>query len=114
MFIAVGTDEATFDASLDGTVPHDRRVGAATDEQLDRFDEHGLAGARFARERGQAAAEDEIEPFDHAQVLDVEFGEHQRTFNHGGCDSHEHPFVRPVVDSFIQTVRLFVFNMSEW
>jgi hypothetical protein len=51
-------------------------VGAPADEQLDRLDEHRLAGPGLAGERRQPPVEDEHGVLDHPEVLDVQFGEH--------------------------------------
>ena len=55
----------------------DRRIGAATDDELERLDEHRLAGAGLAGDRGQPAAEDEVDASDDTEVLDVQLGEHR-------------------------------------
>ena len=47
--LVVADDEAAVDAGLVGAGAHDRGVGAPADEQLERLDEHRLAGARSRR-----------------------------------------------------------------
>ena len=69
-----------FDPAIDPSLvrpgPHDRGVGASTHQQVDRLDQHRLAGTRFAGERSDATVQHERRPFDHTQVLDVQFGQH--------------------------------------
>ena len=52
--LVVAGHEATVDAGLGRAGSHDRGVGAATDEQLERLDQHRLAGPGLARDRGRA------------------------------------------------------------
>ena len=54
-------DEPAVDAGLGRAGAHDGGVGAAADEQLDRLDEHRLAGAGLAGDGGQPGPEDEVE-----------------------------------------------------
>ena len=54
--ITVGGDEPAVDPGLVGAVADHRRVGPATDEQLDRLDQHRLAGAGLAGQRRQTRA----------------------------------------------------------
>ena len=68
--------EPAVDAGLAGAGAHHRRIGATTDEELDRFDDHRLAGAGLPRHRRQTRSEDQLDAFDHAEVLDVQLGEH--------------------------------------
>ena len=49
-------DEAALDPRLGRAGAHHRRVGPPADEQLDRLDEHRLAGAGLARERRSGPA----------------------------------------------------------
>ena len=74
--LVVAGDEAAVDACLGRPGPHDRRVGPTADEQLDRFDEHRLAGTRLTGHGCQTGAEDEVEALDDAEVLDVQLGQH--------------------------------------
>ena len=50
------THEAALDGCLGRAGPHQRGVGAAAHQQLDGLDEHRLAGAGLARQRGHAPA----------------------------------------------------------
>ncbi len=59
-----------------GAVAHHGGVGSPTDEQFDRLDEHGLARPRLAGDHRQPVAEDHLDPFDHAEVLDVQLSQH--------------------------------------
>ena len=54
--LGVATDEAPVDARLGRTGTHDRGVGPPAQEQLQRLDEHRLAGARLAGDRRHARA----------------------------------------------------------
>ena len=85
MLRAIDADEAPFDPCLCGPVTNHRGIGASTDQQLDRLDEHRLSRTRFPRQCGETGPEHEIELFDHAEVLDVQFAEHPASFNHGGA-----------------------------
>ena len=78
LFGAVGAidQEPAVDAGLGGPGAHDGRVGTSADEQFDRLDQHRLAGAGLAGERGEAGAEAQHGALDHAQVLDVQLGQH--------------------------------------
>ena len=77
--LGVTGDEAAVDAGLLGAWTHHGRVGAATDEQFERLDEHRLARSGLPGHRGQPGAQREVHPLDHAEVLDVQLGEHQGT-----------------------------------
>ena len=68
--LVVADDEAALDACLGGPVRTIVGVGAAADEQVDRLDQHRLAGAGLAGERGQAGTEDELQVDAHR--LDVQ------------------------------------------
>jgi hypothetical protein len=72
-------DEAALDAGLGRARADHRGISSPADQQADRLDEHRLAGAGLAGQGGQAVADDEVEGFDHAQLLDVQFVEHQRS-----------------------------------
>ena len=70
---SVGTvDEAAVDACLGGAGAHDRGVGPPADQQLDRLDQHRLAGAGLTGERGEPGPSTQVGALDHAQVLDVQ------------------------------------------
>ena len=71
-----GVHESTLDARLGRAVADERRVGATSDEELDRLDEQGLAGAGLARDRHQSRPEPELCSLDQQQVLHSELGEH--------------------------------------
>ena len=76
-FVAgLAIDESTFDARFGGAVAHERRVGASSDEQLDRFDQQRLARAGLAGDPGEPATEHEREIGDDAEVGDMQFGQH--------------------------------------
>ena len=75
--LVVADDEATVDAGLGRAGPDDRGVGPAADEQLQGLDEHRLAGAGLPRDGGQPRPEAQVEPLDHAEVLDVQLGQHE-------------------------------------
>ena len=74
--VAGGGDEPTVDARFVGPVAHHGRVGPPADEQFDRLDEHRLARPGLAGHHGQPVAEDQLEPLDHAEVLDVQLSQH--------------------------------------
>src|SRR4051794_30534039 len=75
--LVVVEDEATLDDRLVGTGPHQRRVGLAADEQVERLHEHRLARAGLARERGHAVADEQAQVGDDAEVLDDELDQHR-------------------------------------
>ena len=74
--VTVGHLDPAVDAGLRGTNAHHRRVGTTADQQLDGFDEHGLARTGLAGECGDTATQNQRGPVDDPQVLDVQFGEH--------------------------------------
>ena len=55
--VAVITDEPGVDASLGCPGADDQRVGPPTDDEVQRLDEHRLAGTGLAGDRRQAGAE---------------------------------------------------------
>ena len=75
--LVVGREhESTFDDRLGAAGAHHRAVGPAAEQQPDRFDDHRLARARLARDRGEAGPEHEREIGDDSEVGDGQFGEH--------------------------------------
>ena len=77
--LATAVDEASVDPRLVGPVAHDGGLGATADHELERLDEHRLAGAGLPGDRGQSRAEHQLDPLDDAEVLDVQLGEHGAT-----------------------------------
>jgi hypothetical protein len=59
------------------------KVGAraSTHQEVDGFDEHGLARARFAREHVQAWTEFDVEPIDHGQMTHTQEAQHVENRN---------------------------------
>ena len=76
-------DETRVDASFGSAVADDRRIGAATDDELERLDEHRLAGAGLPRDGGQPAGEDKVDRLDDTEVLDVQLGQHRPMMHDG-------------------------------
>ena len=74
--LVVTDDEAPVDTGVRRPRPYDGRVRPATDEQLERLDEHRLACPGLPRHGRQARPDDQIEPLDHAEVLDVQLSQH--------------------------------------
>ena len=74
--VAGGGDESAVYPGLSGAVAHDRGVRTPADEQLDRLDQHGLAGTGFTGDRGQTCTERQLDAFDDPEILDVEFRQH--------------------------------------
>ena len=72
----VGIDEPPFDTRFVAPVAHERRVGAPTHQQLERFDDERLARAGLAGDRGQAGSEQQVEVGHDAEVDDVQLGQH--------------------------------------
>jgi hypothetical protein len=54
---AVDVDESSFDSQLVCAGPNHRRIRTLANEQIDRLDDHRLAGTRLASEHRQALAE---------------------------------------------------------
>ena len=79
-FGAVGSHETPVDSCFLSAVAHYRRVGSTTNEKFDRIDQHRLARASFARQRGETGAKHQFETFDDAEVLDVEFRQHKAQY----------------------------------
>ena len=75
-FVSVSGDETPVDSGLVGSVADARAVGTPTDEQLDRLDQHRLAGAGLAGHGRQPDPERQLDTIDHTQILDVQFGQH--------------------------------------
>ena len=73
----VGVHESTLDARFGRAVADERRVGAPSDEKLDRLDEQGLARAGLAGDRGEAATEHEREIGHDPEIGDVQLGQHR-------------------------------------
>ena len=59
-----------------GARAHDPRARLAAEQQVERVGEHGLAGARLARERVQPRAGPQLGPIDQQQVLDPQLDKH--------------------------------------
>ena len=57
-------------------VPHRAAVRATADGQQQRVDQDRLAGAGFAREHGEAAAELEFDRLDDGEVADLQVRQH--------------------------------------
>jgi hypothetical protein len=74
--------EAGVDARLSGAWADDRGIGTPTDDEIERLNEHRLAGARLTGDRRQSLADNEIDGADDAEVLDVQLAEH-RPILHG-------------------------------
>ena len=70
-------DEAALDARFGRAVAHERRVGASTDEQLQRLDQQCLARAGLAGDRGEPGAQHEIEIGNDAEIHDMQLDEHR-------------------------------------
>ena len=72
-----------FEDGLDGggvlAGAHEVGAGAAADEQVDGFDEDGLAGAGFAGEDVQAGLEFDLEPVDDRQMAHAQEAKHVET-----------------------------------
>ena len=75
--VVAGADEAGVDARLGGAGADDRRVGPATDDELERLDEHRLAGTGLAGDRRQPVGDDQVDGADDAEVLDVQLAQHR-------------------------------------
>ena len=73
-----GVYEAPFDPGLGRAVAHERGVGAATDEQLDRLDDEGLARAGLAGDRGhpRRGVEHQAQVGDDPEIDHVQLDEH--------------------------------------
>ena len=76
--VALPHDETRLDQGLRRAGPHQARIGPSAEDQLQRLDDQRLARPRLPRERGHAGTELEREVFDHAEVADVQVGQHRR------------------------------------
>ena len=72
----VGQLEAPLDVGLRGARPHDPGARLPAQQQVERMGEHGLAGARLAREDVQAGAQPQLGPLDQQEVLDTQLFQH--------------------------------------
>ncbi len=68
------------EASLDGRLGRGRadddRIGAPADEQLERLDHEGLAGAGLTGDRRQSGRKDDVDVLDHPELADAQLLEH--------------------------------------
>ena len=76
--LAIAVCKAPFDHRLSCARAHHGCVGPAADEQLECFDDEGLAGARLACERRHAGADDEIEVSYDPEVSHSQLDKHGR------------------------------------
>ena len=56
--------------------PHDGRVGARAEQQLERLDDEGLSGPGLARDDRQTVTENQIDILDHPEVPDAQLPDH--------------------------------------
>ena len=77
--LVVADDEPALDPRFGGAVAHRAGIGAAATQQFERVDEQGLARTGLARDHGHARGHRHEQFFDDAEVLDAEFGQHQRS-----------------------------------
>ena len=68
--------EDTLDVGLGRTRPHDSRARLASQQEVERVREHGLAGTGLTGQRIEPGTEPELGPFDQEQVLDAKLYEH--------------------------------------
>jgi hypothetical protein len=78
-FVSVGAFEDRLDRRDRFAGAHEVGAGASADEQVDGFDDYGLAGAGFAGEDVQAGFELDFETFDDRQVAHAEKAKHVET-----------------------------------
>src|SRR5688572_30131152 len=57
---------------------HEVRTRSTAGEEVDRFDEHGLAGAGFAGEHGEPRREIDLKVIDHRKIANAEEAQHRR------------------------------------
>ena len=74
----LGQVEDALDISLACSGAHDARPGAATEQQVERVREHGLARAGLAREHVQAGSQAQLGPLDQQQILYAKLLQHVR------------------------------------
>ncbi|CAB4836278.1 unannotated protein [freshwater metagenome] len=74
--LLVSDHETAFHSCLSSAGAHHGCVGAATHQQADRLDQHGLACAGLTRQRGKAGPEHEVEMLDHPERFDVQLQQH--------------------------------------
>ena len=75
-----GQEEAALDHGALRAFAHGRGVGAVAHEQLDRRQQRGFAGARFARDHREARRGRERRFANKGDILHVELVEHGETF----------------------------------
>ena len=75
--VALPHDEARLDQRLGRAGPHQARIGPSAQDQLQRLDDQRLAGSRLPGEHGHAGTELERQVLDHAEVADVQVGQHR-------------------------------------
>ena len=76
LLVAVADHEPGLDERLGGAGAHHALVGASPEDQLQRLHDERLARPGLAGERGHAGAELDGQVLDHAQVADVQVGQH--------------------------------------
>jgi hypothetical protein len=92
--LVVADHEPTLDGGLRRPGTHDGRVGAIAGEEPDGADDHGLARAGLAGERGHARIEDQREAIDDPEIADDELSEHRdRAGRLGASPSSSGPVV---------------------
>ena len=62
---------------LRGTRPDDARAWLAAQQEVERVGQHGLAGTRLPRDRGEPAARPQLRPLDQEQVLYAQLEQHR-------------------------------------
>ena len=79
--LAVGGFEDGFDIRRIFASSNEVSRRASAEEQADGFDEHRLAGARFAGQDVQARAELDFDRVDHGQSSDAQEAKHEKKEN---------------------------------
>ena len=77
--LVVAVDEATLDPRFVGAVAHERRIGPAAAQQVERVDDERLARAGLAGDHGHARAERQQQVGDDPEVLDAQLDQHRRS-----------------------------------
>jgi hypothetical protein len=76
--LLVTRQEPPLDRRLRRTRPHERRIGAPAEQQLDRLHDERLAGAGLAGDGRHARPDHDVEVGDHPQVAHGQLDQHGR------------------------------------
>jgi len=74
--LVITDNKATLHAGLLCSVTHNSRIGPATNEQIDCFNEHCFPGTSFSGECNHTIGKNQLEVLNNAKVFNSQFCEH--------------------------------------